>query len=67
MAINTVVGGEALGPKAVSYPRVGACWRGGAGECGWVGEHPHTGKEEKAGHMWNGGMGGGLNGKWDII
>ena len=52
---KTATGGEALGPGNVGCPRVGGCWRGGAGECGWMGEHSYTAKMERAGQMWDGG------------
>jgi hypothetical protein len=32
-----------------------------------VGEHPHTGKGDGGGQMWDGGLGGGVTRKWDII
>lgn len=42
-------------------------WSGGAGEGGWVGQHPHRGKGE-AGEVGCGrGICGGVAGKWDII
>jgi hypothetical protein len=34
-------------------PSIQGCQRGGAGECGWVGEHPHIGRVEWGGHMWD--------------
>ena len=42
----TATGGEALGSGEVWCPSTGGCWSGGAKECGWVGQHFHTGKEE---------------------
>jgi hypothetical protein len=38
------MGGEALGPREVWCPRVGA-----VGECGWVGKHSHIDKREGEG------------------
>jgi hypothetical protein len=39
-----------------------------AGECGWVGEHPHRDKGEGEGQMWDGrGLMEGVTWKWDII
>lgn len=48
-------------------PQQRGMWRVGAGECGWVGEHSHTGKGEGGGQMWDRGLVEGLTGKWGII
>ena len=39
------MGVEALGPRRFDTPEKGDAGAVGAGECGWVGEHSHTGKE----------------------
>jgi hypothetical protein len=39
--------------------RVGGCCSGGAGECGWVGEHSHIGKMSGEGRC-----GLGVGGRW---
>jgi hypothetical protein len=37
------------------------------GECGWMGEHSHTGKGEREGSCVIGVVGGGVAGKYDIM
>jgi hypothetical protein len=44
--------GGIFGPREVGCPRVGRCWNGRSGECGWLREHSHTGKREREGQMW---------------
>lgn len=37
-------------------PQRKGMWNGGARKCGWVSEHPHTGKREGEGQIWDGGL-----------
>jgi hypothetical protein len=48
-------GEEVLGLGEVRCPSIRGCWSV-ARECGWVGEHRHTGKGERGGC----GVGGGV-------
>jgi len=47
-------------------PQCGGCWSGGVGKDGWVGEHPHGGKEEGGKGRCGMRLCGGITGKWDI-
>jgi hypothetical protein len=42
-------------------------WSSGAGECGWVREHPHRGKGEGERSAVGWETCGGVTRKWDII
>lgn len=46
MALLDSNGREGLCPGEVGCPRVRGCWSGGAGQCGWVGEHSDIDKRE---------------------
>ena len=43
------MGGETLGPEGDQCPVVGECQRRKVGVGGWMGEHPHRGRERGIG------------------